>query len=64
MFIGKTVSVSSFNYLHLEESKKKMLVNEELLIILRQPQSTGSARPICLATPGLEGITSVSYSNV
>jgi len=31
-----------------------MLVNEELLIVLRQPQLTGSSQSICLATSGLE----------
>jgi hypothetical protein len=40
-----------------------MLVNEELLIVLRQPQSTGSSRSICLATSGLEVKTSVSLAN-
>jgi len=40
------------------------MFNEELLVVLRQPQSTGSSRSICLAYSGLEGTTSVSYSNV
>ena len=57
------VSVYSFNYLHLGEGKK-VLVNEELLIVLRQPQSTDSSQSICLATSGLEGKTAVFYSNV
>lgn len=35
-----------------------MLCNEELLVVLRQPQPTGSSRSICSAYSRLEGKTS------